>query len=202
MKPVATVSEHPPSRVTAMQPLTRLDPPTRPQTADELFAEVYEQLRALAAGQLAREPPGHTLTPTALVHEAYVRLSNRSRGWCGRTHFLHAAARAMRNILISHAQGKKSLKRGGDRRRVDLDGLDLAAPPADDDLLALDEALGALAAEDPVAAAVVELRYFGGADWAEVAAALNVTADDARQEWCYARAWLHHRLRHGGDSTP
>jgi RNA polymerase sigma factor (TIGR02999 family) len=180
-----------------MQSRTHLDPPSRPRIADELFAEVYEQLRVLAAGQLAREAPGHTLTPTALVHEAYVRLSNRSRGWCGRTHFLHAAARAMRNILISHARGKKSLKRGGDRQRVDLEGLDLASPPTDDQMLELDEALTALAAEDRLAAAVVELRYFGGADWGEVTAALDITDGDARQEWCYARAWLHHRLQFG-----
>src|SRR5262249_23346796 len=149
--------------MTAVQP--QLEPSPGPRTADELFREVYEQLRGLAAGQLARELPGHTLTPTALVHEAYLRLAPRDRGWSGRTHFLRAAARAMRHILISHARTKKSLKRGGDWQRVDLDGLDLADPPSDDDLLALDEALMALAAEDARAAAVVELRYFGGADW-------------------------------------
>jgi RNA polymerase sigma factor (TIGR02999 family) len=177
-----------------------LDPsPTRPLSAEELFPLVYEHLRGLAGDQLARELPGHTLTPTALVHEAYLRLAHRVGGWCGRTHFLHAAARAMRNILISHARAKKSLKRGGDRRRIDLDGLDMAAPPGDDDVAALDEALTALAAEDPLAAAMVELRYFGGADWPEVAAALNISADDARREWCYARAWLVHRLRLGGE---
>jgi RNA polymerase sigma factor (TIGR02999 family) len=178
-----------------MHPPASIDPPPRELTAEALFMAVYEQLRELAAGQLAREVPGHTLTPTALVHEAYLRLSHRRHGWCGRTHFLHAAARAMRHILISHARAKKSLKRGGDRTRVDLDDLDLVAPPSDDDLLALDDALTALAAEDPTAAAVVELRYFGGADWAALAAALRLTPDDARQEWCYAKAWLLHRLR-------
>src|SRR5262249_13319649 len=133
-------------RVTAM-------PQPAPTTTDELFREVYDQLRGLAAGQIAREPAGHTLTPTALVHEAYLRLARRGGAWCDRKHFVHAAARAMRHILISHARAKKSLKRGGDRLRLDFDGLDLAAPPADDDLLALDEALTALADEDALAAA-------------------------------------------------
>ena len=176
-----------------MPSTAELPPPEH--TAEELFPVVYDHLRGLAAGQLARESPGHTLTPTALVHEVYLRLSGRGRGWCGRVHFLHAAARAMRHILISHARGKKSQKRGGARGRVDFAGLDLAAPPADEDLLALDAALADLGAEDPVAAAVVELRYFGGAGWDEVAAAAGLSADAARHEWAYAKAWLLHRLQ-------
>jgi hypothetical protein len=103
----------------------------------------------------------------------------------------------MRNILISHARGKKSLKRGGDRARVNLDGLDFAAPLTNDALLSLDAALTLLAEEDPVAAAVVEMRFFGGADWDGIAAALELTVDDARQEWCYAKAWLLHRIQSG-----
>jgi RNA polymerase sigma factor (TIGR02999 family) len=178
------------------------DPPSGDWTVDELFREVYEELRRLAAGQLARETSGHTLTPTDLVHEAYVRLSNRPAGWHDRSHFFRSAALAMRNILISHARGKKSLKRGGDRARVNLDGLDLAAPLTNDALLNLDVALTLLADEDPVAAAVVEMRYFGGVDWVGIAAALNLTAEDVRQEWCYAKAWLLHRLQSGKSLAP
>jgi RNA polymerase sigma factor (TIGR02999 family) len=180
---------------------TRQDAPTRGRTADELFRDVYEELRQLAAGHLTREIPGHTLTPTALVHEAYLRLSGRDHGWNDRDHFIHSAALAMRNILISHARGKKSLKRGGDRLRVELEGLDLAAPVGTDALLGLDAALTRLAAEDPVAAAVVELRYFGGADWDGIAATLGLTPEAAKREWCYAKAWLLHCLQAGSSAT-
>jgi RNA polymerase sigma factor (TIGR02999 family) len=155
---------------------------------------VYEQLREIAANQLGRELPGHTFTPTALVHEAYLRLAHRIPDWGGRTHFLHAAARAMRNILVSHARAKKSLKRGGNRTRVALEGLDLAVVPDDDAMTALDDALTALAAEDVRAATVVELRYFGGTNWESVAKAMNLTLNEVRREWTYAKAWLNHRL--------
>ena len=175
---------------------------SRDRSADELFRDVYEELRQLAAGQLTREIPGHTLAPTALVHEAYLRLSARSGGWNDRDHVVDSAALAMRNILISHARGKKTLKRGGDRLRVELEGLDLAAPAGTDALLGLDAALTRLATEDPVAAAVVELRYFGGADWDGIAAVLGLTPDAVRQEWCYAKAWLLHRLQGGPTTGP
>ncbi len=170
------------------------DPPGLP--ADELFQTVYTELRRLAAGQLGGERAGHTLTPTDLVHEAYVRLAPRTAGWGGRTHFLCASAQAMRHILVSHARAKGRLKRGGGWRRVDLDEAG-AAVAADDGLIDLSDALAALAAEDPAAAAIVELRYFAGADWSEVADATGQSADDAREVWAYARAWLYHRLAAG-----
>jgi RNA polymerase sigma factor (TIGR02999 family) len=168
--------------------------PPRP-SADELFQAAYDELRRLASGQLAHEHAGLTLTATALVHEAYIRLARRDAAWQGRSHFLRSAARAMRHILVSHARGKNRLKRGGGRQRLDLDALDLGVPPPDDDLLALEEALTTLATEDPLPAEVVELRYFGGADWPAVAEALGGTTDDARKHWAYAKAWLFDRLR-------
>src|SRR5439155_16552057 len=118
----------------------------------------------------------------------------RAAPWQGRTHFLRAAARAMRHILVSHARGKNRLKRGGGRQRLDLDGLDLAVTPPDDDLLALDDALTALAAENPVFTEVVELRYFAGADRADVAATLGISVDDPKPHWAYARAWPFDRI--------
>jgi RNA polymerase sigma factor (TIGR02999 family) len=166
------------------------DATAKPRQANELFQAAYDELRQVAAGQLAREGVALTLTATALVHEAYLRLSRRAVPWQGRTHFLRAAARAMRHILVSHARGKNRLKRGGGPQRVDLDGLDLAVLPPDDDLLALDEALSALAAEDPLFTEVVELRYFAGADWAEVAETLGTSVEEVKRHWAYARAWL------------
>lgn len=167
---------------------------------DALFEEVYTDLRRLAAAHLAHERPGHSLTPTALVNEVYLRWARRPRQWNDRTHFLRAAARAMRNILLSHARAKGRLKRGGDRRRVELDTLNLAMPPADDNLIALDDALTVLAAQDPLAAAVVELRYFGEVGWTDIATALNVAESVAKQNWAYAKAWLFNELRLGTES--
>jgi len=167
---------------------------SRSRQADEFFQATYNELRRLATGQLAREGAPLTLTATALVHEAYLRLARRGAAWKSRTHFLHAAARAMRNILVSHARGKNRLKRGGGRHRVNLEGLDLAVLPPDEDLLALDEALSALAAENPLFTTLVELRYFAGADWSEVADALGISVDEAKRHWSYARAWLFDRL--------
>src|SRR5262249_49753960 len=138
-----------------------------PHAAEQLLPLVYDELRKLAAQKLAHEKPGQTLEATALVHEAYVRLvasgeasAPREQPWSSRGHFFAAAAEAMRRILIDNARGKHRLKRGGGLRRVKL--ADAAAPPPESDVLALDEALTRLAAEDPVAARVVELRYFAG----------------------------------------
>jgi RNA polymerase sigma factor (TIGR02999 family) len=182
----------------AMTEPARPDNTPGPRQADELFQATYRELRQLAVGQLAHEQAGLTLTATALVHEAYLRLAGRDAPWNGRTHFLRAAARAMRHILVSHARGKNRLKRGGGRQRVDLDGLDLAVLPPDDQLLALEEALSALAAEDPLPAEVVELRYFAGADWPAVAEALDAPVDEVKRHWAYARAWLFDRLNPRG----
>jgi RNA polymerase sigma factor (TIGR02999 family) len=164
-------------------------------TTDELFQAVYTELRRVAAAHLAHERPGHTLTPTELVNEVYVRFALRPRTWNDRAHFLRTAARAMRHILLSHARGKARLKRGGDWCRVDLDMLNVAAPPADENLIALDDALTALAEEDPLAAAVVEMRYFGESGWADIAEALKTSESAVKQNWAYAKAWLFKRLR-------
>jgi RNA polymerase sigma factor (TIGR02999 family) len=160
------------------------------RAAADLLPLVYAELRRLAAARLTAEPSGHTLQPTALVHEAYIRLvgpADNAR-WDHRGHFFAAAAEAMRRILVDHARRRNRDKRGGDRARVELP--DVPERDRDDRLLALDEALDRLAAEDPVAARVVELRQFAGAGHEKVAAVLGVTVYEARQKWTFARAWL------------
>jgi len=133
------------------------------KAADELLPLIYDELRRLAAQKMSREPPGQTLQATALVHEAYLRLvGSEARNWSSRTHFFAAAAEAMRRILIENARRKQSLKRGGDRRRVDIDDAILAIEEPSEDIVALDEALAKLAREDYAAAEVVKLRCFAG----------------------------------------
>src|SRR5215510_2911083 len=158
--------------------------------AAQLLPLVYDALRKLAAQKLAQEKPGQTLQATALVHEAYLRLVGQSekQQWDGRGHFFAAAAEAMRRILVEAARRKQRLKHGGALQRVELSDRPAAAP--DENLLALDEALTRLAAEDPLAAKVVELRHFAGLGHEAVAAALHVSVYMARQKWAYARAWL------------
>jgi RNA polymerase sigma factor (TIGR02999 family) len=165
-----------------------------PHAAEQLLPLVYDELRKLAAHRLAREKPGQTLQATALVHEAYLRLVDveQAQRWNSRGHFFAAAAQAMRRILIDNARNKDSLKRGGGMRRVEL--ADVASPQSEGDVLALDEALRRLAAEDPVAARVVELRYFAGLGHEDIAGVLGITVYLARQKWTYARAWLRHAL--------
>jgi RNA polymerase sigma factor (TIGR02999 family) len=160
--------------------------------ADQLLPLVYDELRRLAAQKLAQERQGQTLQPTALVHEAYLRLAGGDRQWDGRVHFFAAAAEAMRRILIENARRKGRLKRGGAARREELQ--DQPAPTPDEDLLALDEALTRLGAEDAVAARVVELRHFAACGHEAIAKALGITVYQARQKWTYARAWLKHAL--------
>jgi RNA polymerase sigma factor (TIGR02999 family) len=170
-----------------------------PHAAEQLLPLVYAELRRLAAHKLADEAPGQTLEPTALVHEAYMRLvdSKEAPSWDGRGHFFAAAAEAMRRILIDRARRKHSSKHGGDLRRVDLDGEALAAPTEDtaDDLLALDEALQQLEAAEPLKARLVKLRYFAGLSLAETAAAMGISAATAKRHWVYARAWLYGKVR-------
>lgn len=165
-----------------------------PHAAAELLPLVYDELRKLAAARLAAEAPGQTLQPTALVHEVYIRLvgDEQADGWDGRGHFFAAAAEAMRRILVENARAKKRQKRGGDLQRIEL--VDVAAPMADDRLLALDRALTELAVEDPVAARVVELRRFASLGHEEIAKTLGITVYQARQKWTYARAWLAEAL--------
>jgi len=158
--------------------------------AEQLLPLVYDELRKLAAARLARERPGQTLEATALVHEAYLRLVDVAKAphWDSRGHFFSAAAEAMRRILVEQYRRKQRIKHGGGIRRQSLP--ETAAANAGVDLLELDGALAALAAEDPQAAKVVELRYFAGLGHEQVAAVLNITVYRARQKWTYARAWL------------
>ncbi len=165
------------------------------RAVDELFPLVYQELRRLAAQRLNRELPGQTLQATALVHEAYLRLiGSENQNWAGRTHFFCAAAEAMRRILIENARRKKSLKHGGNRQRVDLDGTDFAIEVPSEQLIALDEALTRLAEEDHTVAELVKLRYFVGLTIEQAAKVLKVSRRTAYRYWAYARARLHQEL--------
>ncbi len=161
------------------------------QAAADLLPLVYDELRKLAAAKMAAEAQVHTLNATALVHEAYLRLIGDQQ-FDGRGHFFAAAAEAMRRILIENARRKSRHKHGGQNHRVEI--ADVAAPTPDERLLALDEALTRLAAEDPAVARVVELRHFGGLNHEQIAATLDITVYEARQKWTYARAWLRDAL--------
>ena len=167
-----------------------------PLAASQLLPLVYEELRKLAAQRLARETPGQTLQPTALVHEAYLRLvgENEERHWDSRGHFFAAAAEAMRRILVEIARQKASLKRGGDRDRVDVVDSLLASPEPREDLVALDAALTKLAETDKQAAELVQLRYFGGLPIREVAEILGIAPRTADRLWAFAKAWLHEEI--------
>jgi RNA polymerase sigma factor (TIGR02999 family) len=160
-----------------------------PQAAEKLLPLVYDELRKLAAARLAQEKPGQTLQATALVHEAYLRLvdTNRAQNWDSRGHFFAAAAEAMRRILIEAARRKACPKHAGDRKRVDLDeSVSIADTPADN-LLSLDEALTRLAAEEPVKAELVKLRYFAGLTTPQAAEVLGISLATAERYWTYAR---------------
>ena len=173
-----------------------------PHAAELLLPLVYDELRKLAAQRLAQEKPGQTLQPTALVHEAYLRLvgSGEEPHWDNRRHFFAAAAEAMRRILVDNARRKQTHKHGGDRQRQDLDAEALAAPEPDVDLLALDAALRRLAEHDPLKARLVELRYFAGLTGDQAAAALGISASSADRLWVYTRAWLRRELGFGTES--
>jgi RNA polymerase sigma factor (TIGR02999 family) len=170
-----------------------------PGAAAELLPLVYEELRRLAAARLADEKPGQTLQPTALVHEAYLRLvgGGQPQEWNGRGHFFAAAAEAMRRILINRARDRHRLKRGGGRARVALDALAEPATAPDDDLLALDDALDRLARCHPQAAELVKLKFFAGLTRHEAAAALSLPPRSADRLWAFARAWLADALDPG-----
>jgi RNA polymerase sigma factor (TIGR02999 family) len=175
-----------------------------PTAADRLLPLVYDELRALAAARLAREKPGQTFQATALVHEAYLRLvgGDDARPWNSRGHFFGAAAEAMRRILVENARRKRRIKHGGARRRVDLDEAILAIDGPAEELLAVDEALGRLAVEEPQAAELVKLHYFAGLTLDEAAEVLGISTRKGYRVWAYARAWLFRCLggeRPGGD---
>jgi len=169
-----------------------------PRAGEELLAVVYEELRRMAAGMMMREAPGHTLQPTALVHEAWLRLTSRGQeGWAGRAHFFAAAAEAMRRILVESARRRRAQKRGGGAERVELrEDLVVEAGPSDE-VLAVHEALEELAREDASSAELVKLRYFGGLTMEEAAAVLGLPLRTAERRWAYARAWLRRRIRPG-----
>ena len=173
-----------------------------PRSAGQLLPLVYEELRRLAARNLAHEAPGQTLDATALVHEAYLRLvgGNAEQHWDGRRHFFAAAAESMRRILIEQARRKRRPKHGGDRQRVDLDEALSAAEATPDHLLALDEALNQFAAEEPAKAELVQLRYFAGFSIHEAADLLGISRATAKRWWAYARAWLYCALT--GEDAP
>jgi RNA polymerase sigma factor (TIGR02999 family) len=168
-----------------------------PAAAEQLLPLVYDELRKLAAHRLTQEKPGQTLQATALVHEAYLRLVDvrEAQQWNSRGHFFAAAAEAMRRLLVEKARRKKRLRHGGERRRVDLDTQLFISNQSDDSLLALDDALGRLAADEPEAAEVVKLRYFAGLTIEETAAAMNISARTVNRHWTYARAWLYDQLK-------
>ncbi len=163
------------------------------QAADELLPLVYEELRLLAAQKLMRERPGQTLQATALVHEAYIRLvGEEAQDWKGRSHFFRAAAEAMRRILIDNARRKKSLKHGGDLKKIEFDEsiLKQNCDSSIDDLIALDEALVRLSEEEEIRAEVVKLRYFAGLSVEQTAEVLGISPPTVKRYWSYARAWL------------
>jgi RNA polymerase sigma-70 factor (ECF subfamily) len=177
---------------------SRVPGPDAPQV-DELVPLVYAELRRLAANYLRREPAGHTLQPTALVHEAFLKLAAQKRvDWHGRTHVLAIGAQAMRRILVDHAKRKKRTKRGGKLQRIALDESATLSPERDEDLLAVDEALERLAAIDERQAAIVELRFFGGLSVEEVAEALGLSKRTIEHEWTMVRAWLRRELSEDG----
>ena len=171
-----------------------------PHAAERLLPLVYDELRKLAADRMKRETPGQTLNATALVHEAYLRLmgSDAEQHWDSRGHFFAAAAEAMRRILVDNARRKRTVKHGGDRERIDLEQEPLVAPSRAAELLALDDALTDLAAQDFAKAELVKLRYFAGLSLDESALALGISPTTAKRHWAYARAWLHAALADAG----
>ena len=167
-----------------------------PNAAEQILPLVYDELRKLAAEKLASERPGQTLQPTALVHEAYLRLVDvkRAQHWNSRGHFFAAAAEAMRRILIEQARRRSRAKHGGGRERAVLDSSAIVAPEIDQDLLALDEALDRLTREDALAADLVKLRYFAGLTIPQAAEMLGVSSRKADFLWAFARAWLRREI--------
>jgi RNA polymerase sigma factor (TIGR02999 family) len=165
-----------------------------PQALSDVLGLVYARLRDMAAEQLRSEGPDHTLQPTALVNEAYLRLADQHTPWRNRSHFFAIAAQAMRRVLIDHARARDSAKRGGGRPAAALPDLGLAAPTPEVDVLALDEALDALARVDPDSARVVEMRFFGGMEVEAIAEYMGVSDRTVRRHWVYAKAWLARAL--------
>jgi RNA polymerase sigma factor (TIGR02999 family) len=167
-----------------------------PLASEQLLPLVYDELRKLAAQKLAQEKPGQTLQATALVHEAYLRLldGEHAHDWKSRGHFFAAAAEAMRRILVDNARRKRRPKHGGDQKRLPLDAVSLSLDDRFENLLDLDEALNALARQEPLKAELVKLRYFAGLSVEETAACLGISPITAKRHWAVARAWLYAAL--------
>jgi RNA polymerase sigma factor (TIGR02999 family) len=166
-----------------------------PTAADQLLPLVYTELRRLAAAKMANEAAGHTLQPTALVHEAWLRLvGGQERHWNGRAHFFGAAAEAMRRILVENGRRKRAVRHGGGQVRLDLDQIELATPGRDDELLAVNDVLDQLAARDPRKAELVKLRYFIGFTTEEAAKVLGISVPTADRWWNFSRAWLFQEM--------
>jgi RNA polymerase sigma factor (TIGR02999 family) len=169
-----------------------------PRAANQLLPLVYEELRMLAASKMARETPGQTLQPTALVHEAWLRLAGtENQTWDSRAHFFGAAAEAMRRILIENARRKKALRHGAGQAKLDVEEFDIAAPAPDEHLLAINEALDKFAALEKEKAELVKLRYFAGMTIEEAANVLGISEATAKRWWIYARAWLYAEVAAG-----
>jgi len=165
------------------------------KAADELLPLLYEELRKLAVHRMAHEPPGNTLQPTALVHEAWLRLvASDAQTWQNRAHFFAAAAEAMRRILIESARRKCALRHGGNQQRLNIDELEIAAPMLDDELLAISDALEKFSILDEPKANLVKLRYFAGLTIEEAAGILGISRATAKRWWIYARAWLYQQV--------
>ena len=184
-----------------MSPITDSTPasrPDQPPAAEELLQQVYDELRRLAAARMANEPGTQTLQPTALVHEAWLRLNRPGQAhWQNRGHFFAAAAEAMRRILIERARRRTRLKRGAGKQHLDIARLELPSLPQDDRLLAVNEVLERLEKEDPAKARVVLLKFFGGLSNAEVAETLDVTERSIERQWAFAKVWLLRAMRSG-----
>jgi RNA polymerase sigma factor (TIGR02999 family) len=167
-----------------------------PSAAAELLPLIYEELRHLARARMANERPNHTLQATALVHEAYLRLTESEQSsWANRAHFFSAAAEAMRRILIDHARRRQAFCHGGGHEHVPLDGFSIAAPAADDELIAVDEAVEKLSRRHPDKGELVKLKYFAGLTTAEAADLLGISEATAKRQWDYARAWLFREIK-------
>ena len=166
------------------------------ESTDELLPALYNELRRMAAHKMSAEPAGHTLQPTALVHEAWLKLvDSPNQSWQNRAHFFGAAAEAMRRILIDRARRKHAQRRGSGAAHLDFDELEIASPAPDDQLLALNEALDRFAALEPRQAELVKLRYFAGLKIEEAAEVLGISEATAKRWWAYARAWLFHEIQ-------
>jgi RNA polymerase sigma factor (TIGR02999 family) len=167
-----------------------------PAKAHELLPLVYEDLRRLAAHKLASMPPNQTLQPTALVHEAWLRLvTSKERTWENRIHFFATAAEVMRHVLIDHLRGKARIKRGGGQQKLDIDTFELSNAPPDEKILLIDEALEDFRKEQPEKAQVVILKFFGGLTDSEVAEAMGISERTVERYWAYAKAWLISHIR-------